>query len=73
MKKVYRYYCLHRPPMPGTVPRGMVKIEDYGDRVAVKEIDRHAWGYVEYERRLSANEIGEYELAPAPIDNDIRG
>lgn len=63
MKGFYRYYCLFRPPMPGTIPRGMVKIVDFGERRMVPEIRREAWGYVDYERKLSEREMYEYELA----------
>lgn len=60
--KVYRYYCLYRPPMPGTIPRGMVHIEDFGERRKVQQINREVWGYVEYEHRLSKQEVDDYEL-----------
>ena len=64
MKKVYRYYCLYRPPMPGTIPRGTVSIKDFDERRMVPEISREAWGFVEYERELTKAEIDDYEVMP---------
>lgn len=65
---VHRYYCLQRPPAPGTIPRGVINIEYWDARPFVSEINHHAWGYVEYERKLTDAEISDYELAPAGID-----
>ena len=59
---VYRYYCLYRPPMLGTVPRGMFNWEDYTDRRYCPQIERYAWGYVEYEKPLTKAQIQNYEL-----------
>lgn len=66
MKTTYRYYCLYRPPMPGTIPRGPINIEDFGERRMIDEISRPAWGFVEYPRQLTPHEVYEYELAEAP-------
>jgi len=63
MKRPYRYYCLDRPPMPGTVPRGMTSLEDFREFRRVDEIDACACGYVEYDRELKASEIRAYKLA----------
>ena len=57
-----RYYLLLRPPMPGTIPRGCIDIMDFGKKKFVPEIGREAWGYVEYERELTEQEINDYEL-----------
>lgn len=67
MKKLYRYYCPYRPPMPGAVPRGMVNIVDFAVREYVPEIAGDAWGYVEYEKPLTAHQVYEYELAEAEM------
>lgn len=61
----YRYYCLFRPPMPGAFPRGCVELEDFGDRRFVPEMDREAWGWVEYDHPLTKQQIDDYELFPA--------
>lgn len=53
----YRYYCMEKPPMPGTVPRGMVGIVDFKEFRRVDEIGGEACGYVEYERRLTEGEM----------------
>ena len=61
-----RYYLLHRPAMPGTVPtkKGM-KICNFDFRKYVQEIKREAWGFVEYLKPLTKEEIKEYELMEA--------
>ena len=63
MKNLYRYYCVFRPPMPGTVPRGMVNLVEFDAPKYVEKIDHEAWGYVEYEKPLTAYQVYEYELA----------
>ena len=64
-KMVYRYYTLYRPPMPGAIPRGAINVQTMGSRPYIPEIGHSAWGIVDYERRLTAAEIRQYELAPA--------
>lgn len=61
--KTYRYYCLYRPPMPGTIPRGAIAIKDFGDKQRVEEIGRDAWGYAEFQRELTDHEVLDFELA----------
>lgn len=68
MSLVFRYYCLYRPPMPGTVPRGMCNIVPFDDPQHVPGIEHHVWGYAEYERPLTLHELHMYELIPAPVD-----
>lgn len=65
----YRYWCILRPPMPGGIPRGPVNIKSFDKREFVKEINHTAWGYVDYERPLTDEEIFKYELAT--VDNII--
>lgn len=57
---IYRYGTLMRPPGPGAVPRrGLLQ---------VKNVHQHApsghktWGWAEYDRPLTDEEIEEYEL-----------
>lgn len=45
--KLYRYYTLYRPPMPGAIPKCTHIIRDYGQRKFVPDIEREAWGYVD--------------------------
>lgn len=67
----YRYYCRMRPPMPGSIPRGVIGLEDFGERRHVYEAGCEAWGWVEYERKLTEREIYDYELVPDRFDNII--
>lgn len=60
---MFRYYCTLRPPAPGAIPGGAVKVdyneftaEDAGGHVV------HIWGAVEYARELTQKEICDYEL-----------
>lgn len=65
METRYRYYTLYRPPMPGGIPKqGLLSIHEYEDRLLVTSINRWAWGYAEYSRKLTEKEISDYELAP---------
>lgn len=64
---IYRYYTLYRPPMPGTIPRlGLEGIMSFDDRTEVEPGIR-AWGYADYNRPLTDEEISEYELKQANI------
>lgn len=69
---MYRYYCIMRPPMLGGLPYGRVlmEAEGFGERRYVPEIDRMAWGWVEYAEPLTPMEISEYELISAPREVD---
>lgn len=61
MKTVYRYYCLYRPPMPGGVPRdGLERAICWDWPQSFNGVS--SWGYVEYNRPLSDEEVGSYEL-----------
>ena len=63
--KVYRYYCQFRPPMPGAIPRdGLVNIADFDYPQSFNGIS--AWGWAEYSRPLTDDEIYHYELAASP-------
>ena len=69
MKTVYRYYCLYRPPMPGSVPmKDLDRVEDFGYPMSCG--DRKAWGCVDYTRELTEKEISDYELV-ASKDNPL--
>lgn len=63
--KVYRYYTLYRPPAPGAVPSGFVNAQIWGSRPFVPEINRTAWGTVDYAQPLTQRQISDYELLPA--------
>lgn len=63
MSKRYVYYMLMRPPMPGAMPKdGLEDMNDFGDKMYVREINREAWGKLIYKRRLSDEEVWNWEL-----------
>lgn len=68
MTMLYKYYCIMRPPAPGTIPRGAIEIRMYNERRYIPEIERMAWGYAVYTRELTYDEIYEHELIAAPTD-----
>ena len=59
----FRYYCLYRPPIPGTVPRGVIEMEAVPEKTYYPQIDRKAWGRVEYEHELMPQQLDNYSLA----------
>lgn len=74
MKKVvYRYYCPFRPPMPGAIPRqGLDRVGCYDEKQNVGN-GISAWGYAEYFRELTPEEVYQYELVPSknnPLEYD---
>ena len=69
---LFRYYCPYRPPMVGTIPRGMCNIVSFDERQHVPGTDKLAWGYAEYERPLTTHEIYAYELFPAPAEPETK-
>lgn len=62
-----KYYSTQRPIGPGTIPQytenPIKEIKNFDNRIFCEEINREAWGYVEYEKPLSQKEAAEYELA----------
>lgn len=61
VKKVYRYYCPFRPPMPGAIPRrGLVRTCEYDYKQCIGGVG--AWGFAEYDRQLTEQEVSDYEL-----------
>ena len=61
-----RYYSIMRPVSIGTYPRnGAEEIVNFDNRTFCPEINREAWGYIEYSRELSEEEAADYELIPA--------
>lgn len=60
---IYRYLLLQRPPMPGALPHGgLDRVEAFYDRQYVCGSGAQAWGYAEYTRPLTQQEIKDYEL-----------
>lgn len=62
-----RYYCLYRPPMPFAVPKGFKNSMAFDEKIFVQEIGREAWGWVEYEKPLTPQQVDDYELAAAQL------
>ena len=62
-----RYYLTQRPPMPGAIPRGAIAVAEYDGREFVREINRAAYGWAEYDHPLTKREIEDYELVEASV------
>ncbi|MGI6497980.1 MAG: hypothetical protein ACOX0U_04045 [Oscillospiraceae bacterium] len=60
-----RYYLTQRPPAPGTFPGKPANIKTYDERKYVSEIERQAWGWVEYQEPLTEKQTEDYELTKA--------
>ena len=61
LKKLYRYYYAHRPPSIGTQPEGFINHESWLPAKTTPH-GRTAFGWVEYDRPLTPEEISGYEL-----------
>lgn len=61
IKKLYRYYYLHRPPSIGTQPEGFINHESWLPAKTTPH-GRTAFGWVEYDRPLTPEETSRYEL-----------
>lgn len=61
-----RYYSVLRPVTPGSYPmKDKVKeVVNFDDKQYVKDIERDAWGYIEYDGELSADIANEWDLLP---------
>ena len=61
-----RYYSILRPIVPGSFPEPqdnhIMRIENFDKRVYIPEIEREAWGYIDYEDELAGPVADEYEL-----------
>lgn len=63
-----RYYSTQRPVGPGTYPRkdGRETVTNFfGGKIYCEEIEKEAWGYIEYPQPLTEKEAADYELTPA--------
>lgn len=63
-----RYYSILRPVSIGTFPKPdgneILKICNFDRRSYCKEIDREAWGFIDYEKPLSVDDADQYDLIP---------
>ena len=57
-----RYYLALRPVSLGTQPNGFIQYENFDCRQFCPEIDREAWGWVEYDHPLDEKQVKEYDL-----------
>lgn len=55
-----RYAALMRPPGPGAVPRDGLRETGYTEGYTPS--GHHAWGWADYNRYLSPEEISHYDL-----------
>lgn len=63
-----RYYSTQRPIAPGTFPKSGYKINsivNFDSREYVPEINRPAYGYIEYDGEISEADASNYELIKA--------
>lgn len=70
--EMYRYYCIVRPPVPGAIPHKPYFYETrrFPERRYIPEIDRMAWGWVEYDEELTLQEVVDYELIMHPRESE---
>lgn len=70
MTKFHYYGFLYRPPMPGAQPNDGL--------VITKEIEmvirgKRLWGFAAYTRKLTAEEVVQYELMEVTSDEIVEG
>lgn len=67
-----RYYSLLRPVGIGTYPKPegnrIGEIHNFDRREHVEAIGREAWGWIEYEKPLTAYDVRAYDLMVAPVE-----
>lgn len=57
---IARYAFLMRPPMPGAMPReGLLDVREVSGHAPS---GRYSWGWAEYSRKLTPDEIQHYDL-----------
>lgn len=63
-----KYFSTQRALIPGGFPKPegnkVIDIHNFDNREYVKEIGKMAWGWIEYEHRLSRSDMKNYELVP---------
>ena len=63
---VYRYALLMRPPCLGACPmNGMIRCSCEG---GTAPSGHHYWGWCEYSRELTAQEINDYEMEQISLE-----
>ena len=65
-----RYYSTQRPILPGGFPKPVgnraLDVRNFEDKTYCEEIEREAWGYIEYEHPIHPESALDYELTPPP-------
>jgi len=65
---VNRYYSKLRPVSIGTFPVGMaVETHNYDRRQYVEDAGCEVYGYIDYNRVLSEDEVSHYDLVPGGL------
>ncbi len=66
-----RYYSTQRPVCPGTFPKGykVDEIHNFDRRTFCKEIDREAWGYIDFAEIIPDDVARQYELVGGKCDD----
>ena len=63
-----KYYSTQRPITPGSFPtpegNAVVEVVNFDSPTECREIGRKAWGCIEYEQPLTADEVNRWELTP---------
>lgn len=71
---MYRYYSTERPVSLGTFPKAKdnvpMNIKNFETKIYVPEINREAYGYLEYKHELTNKQIDAYELRSAIIEKE---
>jgi len=63
-----RYYSKLRPVSIGTYPVGMaVNYKNYDRRTYIEDAGCEVYGYIDYNRELSEDEIKHYDLVPGGL------
>lgn len=69
---VYKYYCTQRPAGLGTIPKtGLVEIGNFYEKMYCPAIKRDAWAVVWYNRKLTEQEVSDYELTAVDCDANM--
>ena len=64
-----RYYSTQRPAGPGTFPKPkdnrVLDLWNFGKPLFCEQVNRDAWGYIDYEKPLTEQQTADYELTPS--------
>ena len=60
LDNLHPYHCMMRPPAPGAIPRDGLKRAECREGKTIS--GHHYWGTAIYDRKLTEEEIRDYEL-----------